>query len=195
MCVCLLLFCRVGGRGWIIDVNIRGHFVTLSARWFWFVGWLCLRPIDSEVIQRRDPHLLPLAKDVKLDKHTVPTGNEEQIISGCPIDGAIWIRVDGGFGHYRWFVYITLLLRDASWILILHCGPPEPPQRHLYCKFCWNLIEPRAFTWQSITLPLRYANSTYLLEPLTHYVPTRDIMPLSGTIRHTRSQNCLFILS
>ena len=59
--------------------------------------------------------------------------NEEQIISGCPIDGAISVRVDGGFGSYRWFVYITtLLLRDASWILILHCGPPKPPQRHLY---------------------------------------------------------------
>ena len=42
--------------------------------------------------------------------------NEEQIISGCPIDGAISVRVDG-----------------ASCILILHCGPPEPPQRHLYC--------------------------------------------------------------
>ena len=60
--------------------------------------------------------------------------NEEQIISGCPIDDAISVRVDGGFGSYRWFVYITmLLLRDASSILILHCGPPEPPQRHLYC--------------------------------------------------------------
>ena len=60
--------------------------------------------------------------------------NEEQIISGCPIDGAISVRVDGGFGSYQWFVYITtLLLRNASWILILHCGPPEPPQRHLYC--------------------------------------------------------------
>ena len=60
--------------------------------------------------------------------------NEEQIISGCPIDGAISVRVDGVFGSYRWFVYITtLLLRDASWILILHCGTPERPQRHLYC--------------------------------------------------------------
>ena len=27
----------------------------------------------------------------------------------------------------------TLLLRDASWILISHCEPPEPPQCHLYC--------------------------------------------------------------
>ena len=51
--------------------------------------------------------------------------------------------MDGGFGCNRWFVYITtLLLRDASWILILHCGPPAPPQRHLllvllepYCIF------------------------------------------------------------
>ena len=59
---------------------------------------------------------------------------EEQIISGCPIDGAISVRVDCGFGSYRWFVYITtLLLRDVSWILILHCGTPERPQRHLYC--------------------------------------------------------------
>ena len=60
--------------------------------------------------------------------------NEEQIISDCPIDGAISVRVDGRFGSYRWFVYITTpLLRDASWILILHCGTPEPAQRHLYC--------------------------------------------------------------
>ena len=60
--------------------------------------------------------------------------NEEQIISDCPIDGAISVRVDGGFGSYRWFVYITtLLLQDASWILMLHCGPTEPHQRHLYC--------------------------------------------------------------
>ena len=59
--------------------------------------------------------------------------NEEQIISRCSIDGAISVRVDGGFGSYRWFVYkTTLLLRDASWILILHCGTHEPPQRHLY---------------------------------------------------------------
>ena len=63
-----------------------------------------------------------------------PHVEQEQIKSGCPIDGAISVRLNGGFGSYRWFVYITtLLLRDASWILILHCGPPEPPQRHLYC--------------------------------------------------------------
>ena len=67
--------------------------------------------------------------------------NEEQIISGCSIDGANSVRVDSCFGSYRWFVYIpTPLLRDASWILILHCGTPEPPQRHLNCSFCWNLI-------------------------------------------------------
>ena len=34
-----------------------------------------LRPIDSEVIKRRHPHLLSLAKDEKLGKYTVPTGN------------------------------------------------------------------------------------------------------------------------
>ena len=60
--------------------------------------------------------------------------NEQQIISGCPIDGAISVRGDSRFGSYRWFVYITtLLLRDASWILILDCGTPERAQRHLYC--------------------------------------------------------------
>ena len=35
-----------------------------------------LRPIDSEVIQRRHPHLLSLAKDVKLGFYTVPSGNQ-----------------------------------------------------------------------------------------------------------------------
>ena len=42
------------------------------------VGWLVgcvLCPIDSEVIKRRHPHLLSLAKDVKLSFYTVPTGN------------------------------------------------------------------------------------------------------------------------
>ena len=49
--------------------------------------------------------------------------NEEQMISGCPIDGAISVRVDGEFGSYRLFVYITtLLLWDSFWILVLHCG-------------------------------------------------------------------------
>ena len=77
--------------------------------------------------------MIPFKKTVKgLPKNH--SHNEEQIISGCLIDGAISVPVDGGLGRYRWFVYTTtLLLRDASWILILHCGPPEPPQRHLYC--------------------------------------------------------------
>ena len=34
-----------------------------------------LRLIDSEVIERRHPHLLSLAKDVKLGKHTNSIGN------------------------------------------------------------------------------------------------------------------------
>ena len=37
----------------------------------WLVGCV-LRPIDSEVIKRRHPHLLSLAKDVMLDFYTVP---------------------------------------------------------------------------------------------------------------------------
>ena len=44
------------------------------------VGWLVdccvLHPIDSEVILRRHPHLLSLAKDMKLDFYTFPTGNQ-----------------------------------------------------------------------------------------------------------------------
>ena len=40
----------------------------------WLVGCV-LHPIESEVIQRPHPHLLSLAKDVKLGKYTVPTGN------------------------------------------------------------------------------------------------------------------------
>ena len=41
-----------------------------------FVFYVCvLRPFNSEVIERRHPHLLSLAKDVKLGKYTVPTGN------------------------------------------------------------------------------------------------------------------------
>ena len=43
------------------------------------------------------------------------------------------VRVEGGFGSYRWFVYITtLLLRDASWLLILHYGTPEPRLSAIY---------------------------------------------------------------
>ena len=38
------------------------------------------------------------------------------------------VRVAGGFGSYRMFVYITtLLLREVFWLLKLHCGTPEPP--------------------------------------------------------------------
>ena len=49
------------------------HLETL-AMIGWSVGCL-LRPIDSEVIWRRHPHLLSLAKDVKFGFYTVPTGN------------------------------------------------------------------------------------------------------------------------
>ena len=45
------------------------------------------------------------------------------------------VRVEGGFGSYRWFVYITtLLLREVLW------DTGTPPQRHLYCSLFWNLI-------------------------------------------------------
>ena len=42
------------------------------------VGWLVgciLRPIDSEVIHRRHPHLLSLAKDVNGQMYNIKTGN------------------------------------------------------------------------------------------------------------------------
>ena len=40
-----------------------------------FVGVCVFYAIDSEVIYRRHPHLLSLAKDVKLGFYSVPTGN------------------------------------------------------------------------------------------------------------------------
>ena len=55
--------------------------------------------------------------------------NEEEIITGYPRDGAM--GSSGGW-RVRMFVYITTLLwREAFWLLILHCGTPEPP--NLYC--------------------------------------------------------------
>ena len=41
-----------------------------------------LRPIHSEVIKRRHPYLMSLAKDVKLGCHTVPPGNRTP---GCRV--------------------------------------------------------------------------------------------------------------
>ena len=36
------------------------------------------------------------------------------------------VRVEGGFGRYRWFVYIIkLLLREASWLLYCIVGHPN----------------------------------------------------------------------
>ena len=40
-----------------------------------------LRPIDSEVIWRRHPHLLSLAKDIMLGFYTVPTGNRTRAVA------------------------------------------------------------------------------------------------------------------
>ena len=40
------------------------------------VGWLVVFNVPSTARSFREaPHLLSLAKDVKLDKYTVPTGN------------------------------------------------------------------------------------------------------------------------
>ena len=54
------------------------------------------------------------------------TCNEEQIITGYPIDGAMGSSGGGGFGSYRWFVYITLMLRETSWLLYCFVGHPNP---------------------------------------------------------------------
>ena len=44
----------------------------------------------------------------------------------------LWALESGGIPILYPFVYITmLLLREAFWLLILHSGTPEPPQRHL----------------------------------------------------------------
>ena len=54
-------------------------FVMLSEHFCNILGWLVccvLRHIDSEVIKRWQPHLLSLAKDVKLGFNTVPNGTQ-----------------------------------------------------------------------------------------------------------------------
>ena len=69
--------------------------------------------------------------------------NEERKISGCPIDGAISVRVDSRFGSYQWFVYITTpMLRDASWILIYPQKSTQVPGRKVLCrKTITNIVE------------------------------------------------------
>ena len=53
--------------------------------------------------------------------------NEEQIIGGDPIDGAMGSSSVGRVGSYQWFVYIaTLLLREASWLLYCIVGHSNP---------------------------------------------------------------------
>ena len=59
---------------WNVASQIR-HMATYAGTLYsWLVGCV-LRPINSEIISRRHPHLLSLAKDVKLGFYTVPTGN------------------------------------------------------------------------------------------------------------------------
>ena len=60
------------GSGYVLSTNVRNIIVKCLLMDL----FVCVpRPIDSEVIKRRLPHLLSLAKDVKLGKYTVPTGN------------------------------------------------------------------------------------------------------------------------
>ena len=41
----------------------------------WLVGWLCFTSLRQRGHLETAPHLLSLAKDMKLDRYTVPTGN------------------------------------------------------------------------------------------------------------------------
>ena len=66
--------------------------------------------------------------------------NEEQIITGYPIDGAM-----GSLGgrHVQKLSVVCLhnaIVATGILVTILHCGTRSPPQRHLYCLFCWNFI-------------------------------------------------------
>ena len=66
------------GGFWVIPFKNISSYKTIIRDRSLVVGWLVgyvLRPIDSEVIQRWHPHLLSLAKDVKLGFYTVPTRN------------------------------------------------------------------------------------------------------------------------
>ena len=51
--------------------------IELTFYLFEYVGWLVVFNVPSTARSFRDgtPHLQSLAKDVKLDKYTVPTGN------------------------------------------------------------------------------------------------------------------------
>ena len=79
-----------------------------------FSGWLVgcvLRPIDSEIIKRRNPHLLSLAKDVKLGFYTVPTRNRTP---GTFSDSNSFMTMGPGHRHDGLTFLEELALDDCS---------------------------------------------------------------------------------
>ena len=57
-------------------IHIYSYLFTIQ----WLVGWLCFTSHRQRGHLETTPHLLSLAKGVKLGKYTVPTGNQT---SGC----------------------------------------------------------------------------------------------------------------
>ena len=102
---------------------------------------------------------------------------EQQIITGYPIEGAIASSaVISGFLQNNAFVARGIL------VAILHCGTLKPPpQRHLYCKFCWNLIK------KSPTFPESMIKRTpsMVTEVSAILVETMHFLTPSGAISNT----------
>ena len=61
------------------------------------------------------------------------TFNEEQIITGYLIDGAMGSSGGGRVQKLSDVCLHNAIVARGFWLLILHCGTPDPPQRHLYC--------------------------------------------------------------
>ena len=58
---------------------------------------------------------------------------EEQIITRNPIDGAMGSLGGGRVRKLSVVCSHNAIFARGFWLLILHCGTPDPPQRHLYC--------------------------------------------------------------
>ena len=67
------------------------------------------------------------------------------------------VQVEGGFGNYWWFVYITTIFARGILVTILHCGTPELCLSAIYIVSSVGtsleshasnvIIRPRPVTW------------------------------------------------
>ena len=103
--------------------------------------------------------------------------NEEQIITGYPIEGAMASSaVIGGL-----FTKQRICCKRHPGCYIALWDTQTPPQRHLYCKFCWNLIK------KSPTFPESMIKRTpsMVTEVSAILVETMHFLTPSGAISNT----------